>query len=310
MRPGSLDRVPPCLRSRGHNLRRDETPGDDDCFLNGLLDGATPDQAFLGTGVSTDAPVLNSGRLDGRVAVVTGGTRGIGRAIAARLASEGADLAVSYVDHDPAAVEADVRAAGRQVLALPSDVSDAAACDDLVTRVVERFGRLDILVNNAAVTDAHRPWGALTEADWDRVMAVNAKGAFLAFRAAHPHLASSPSGRVVNISSATVHAGQVHLLHYVSSKAALIGFTRTLAREIGRDGITVNAVAPGAIRTESEIELFPDEAATLRSVLAIQSVERRGRHEDVAAAVAFLASDDSSFITGQTINVDGGWTMP
>lgn len=250
-----------------------------------------------------------SGRLQDRVALVTGGTRGIGAAIARRLADEGADVVVSYVVHEPADVIAAIHARGRAGLAVQSDVTDASACADLVARTVARFGQLDILVNNAAETATHRDWTEITEADWDHVMAVNAKGIFLAFRAAYPQLRRSPAGRVVNISSVTFHLGMARLLHYVSSKGAVIGFTRTLAREVAAEGITVNAVAPGAIKTEAEAESFPDADATEDATLAHQAIQRRGLPEDVAATVVFLASDDASFITGQTINVDGGWVM-
>jgi len=199
---------------------------------------------------------------------------------------------------------------GGSAVAVRADVSLAADCDRLVATAIERFGGLDILVNNAAETDTHRDWTAISEADWDHVMAVNAKGLFLCFRAAHPYLVQSPAGRVVNIGSVTFHLGQARLLHYVSSKGAVVGFTRSLAREVGPSGITVNAVEPGAIRTEMEEELFPGQAEESARVMATrQSLPRRGEPEDVAAAVAFLASDDAGFITGQTLLVDGGWAM-
>lgn len=195
-------------------------------------------------------------------------------------------------------------------MAVRADVSIAADCDRLMTTAVERFGRLDILVNNAAETDTHRAWTAISEDDWDHVMAVNAKGGFLCFRAAYPHLARSPAGRVINIGSVTFQRGQGRLLHYVASKGAVVGFTRSLAREIGPEGITVNGVAPGAIRTEAEQELFPGrEEETARVMAERQSIPRRGVPSDVAGVVAFFASDDAGFITGQTLLVDGGWAM-
>jgi 3-oxoacyl-[acyl-carrier protein] reductase len=252
-------------------------------------------------------------RLRGRVAVVTGGTRGIGRAVVERLIAEGASVAFSHYDHPEVAekLAADLAAEGAGVLTRHADVTRAADCEALMAAAAERFGRLDILVNNAAETDAHRPWHEIDEAQWDHMMAVNAKGPFLCFRAAYPHLRHSPAGRVVNISSVTFHIGQVWLLHYVSSKGALIGFTRTLARELGPEGITVNAVTPGAIQTEMERDLFPGEQERIaRDQAAKQSIRRRGTGADIAAAVAYLASDDGGFVTGQTINVDGGWAMP
>jgi len=251
-------------------------------------------------------------RLAGRVAIVTGAARGIGRAIVERLVGDGASVVFSYRSHaEEAAALADrLGAAGGSAVAVQADISVAADCDRLVATAIERFGRLDILVNNAAETDTHRDWTAISEADWDQVMAVNAKGLFLCFRAAHPHLVQSPAGRVVNIGSVTFRLGQARLLHYVSSKGAVVGFTRSLAREVGPSGITVNAVEPGAIRTEMEEELFPGQAEESARVMATrQSIPRRGEPEDVAGAVAFFASDDAAFITGQTLLVDGGWAM-
>jgi 3-oxoacyl-[acyl-carrier protein] reductase len=252
-------------------------------------------------------------RLAGRVALVTGGARGIGRAIVERLAADGASVAFSFRRHgaEAHALVDELTAAGVSALATPADVALARDCDALVASTIDRFGRLDILVNNAAETDTNKPWSQIDEAEWDRVMAVNAKGAFLCLRAAYPHLRASPAGRIVNISSVTFHLGLPRLLHYVASKGALIGFTRTLARELGPEGITVNAVTPGAILTEMELELNPGEdlAIAVRQAER-QAIPRRGTAADIAGAVAFLVSDDASFITGQTLNVDGGWAMP
>jgi 3-oxoacyl-[acyl-carrier protein] reductase len=251
-------------------------------------------------------------RLAGRVAIVTGGARGIGAACVERLAADGASVVFSYRRHEPVAqaLASRLSAAGPAVVAIRSDVAQATDCDALVQAAVDRFGRLDILVNNAAETDTHRPWTEISEADWDHVLAVNAKGPFLMVKAAFPHLAASPAGRVVNIGSVTFRLGQARLLHYVSSKGALVGFTRSLARELGPSGITVNCVEPGAIRTDQELDLFGDQdAETARVMASKQSIPRRGVSEDVAGAVAFFASDDAGFITGQSLLVDGGWAM-
>jgi 3-oxoacyl-[acyl-carrier protein] reductase len=253
-----------------------------------------------------------SGRLAGRVAIVTGGARGIGAACVERLAAEGASVVFSYRGHEAVAQGLATRLtdAGTPAVAIRSDVARAADVDALVATAVERFGRLDVLVNNAAETDTHRDWTGISEADWDHVMAVNAKGPFLVVRAAFPHLAASPAGRIVNIGSVTFHLGQARLLHYVASKGALVGFTRSLARELGPSGITVNCVEPGAIRTEQELELFGDRDEETARVMALrQSIARRGVAADVAGAVAFFASDDAGFITGQSLLVDGGWAM-
>jgi 3-oxoacyl-[acyl-carrier protein] reductase len=260
----------------------------------------------------TETPTTaGQGRLAGRVALVTGGARGIGRAICIGLAQEGVKVVVDYASR---AEEADktvraIEAAGGEAFAHKADVAEAAAVDAMVALTVERYGRLDIVVNNAAVTDVHRAWTEVTEAAWDRSLDVNLKGCFLTSRAAHPHLVESGFGRVINISSVTFHTGQGGLVDYVSSKGGMIGFTRTLARDVGRDGITVNAITPGAILTEAELEMFPDQEAIAKQMESLQSIPRRGLPEDIAQGVVFLASDAASFITGQTLNIDGGWAM-
>jgi 3-oxoacyl-[acyl-carrier protein] reductase len=247
-----------------------------------------------------------------RVALVTGGSRGIGAAICRALAADGRAVAVNYRSRadDAHSVADSIVAAGGRAVALPGDVSNAEDVARLVADATETLGPVTILVNNAALTDTHKPWTAIDEAEWDRVMAVNLKSCFLCFRACFPAMREAGWGRVVNISSVTFHLGRPHLVHYVASKAGMIGFTRSLAREVGADGITVNAVTPGAIRTESELELFPDQDGIASWLLAEQAVKRRGTPQDVAAAVAWLASDAAAFVSGQTINVDGGWAMP
>jgi 3-oxoacyl-[acyl-carrier protein] reductase len=249
-------------------------------------------------------------RLDGRVALVTGAGRGIGRAISLGLAREGARVVVNDVVEERARATADaIHTAGGQALAVQADVSRAAEVDRLVAAAVARFEALDIVVNNAGLVDVHKPWQQISEEEWDRVLAVNLKSCFLTLRAAYPHLKASGRGRIVSISSVTFWLGHPNLLHYVASKAGVIGFTRTLARELGPEGITVNAVTPGAIRTEAELEVFPEQEALAERMFQVQSLKRRGLPDDLVGVVVFLASDDSSFITGQTINVDGGWAM-
>ncbi len=247
----------------------------------------------------------------GRVALVTGGSRGIGAAICHALAADGCAVAVNYRTraHDARSVVDEIAAAGGRAVALPGDVSDAVAVHRLVAAATDALGPVTVLVNNAALTDSHKPWTAIDEDEWDRVMAVNLKSCFLCFRACYPAMRDAGWGRVINISSVTFHLGRPNLVHYVASKAGMIGFTRSLAREVGADGITVNAVTPGAIRTESEVELFPDQEGIERWLLSEQAVKRRGTAEDVAGAVSWLASDAAAFVSGQTINVDGGWAM-
>jgi 3-oxoacyl-[acyl-carrier protein] reductase len=247
----------------------------------------------------------------GRVALVTGGGRGIGAAICAALARSGHRVAVNFHTHEDAAraVVAGIEREGGTAVPVAGDVANAAAVEGMMSEVGRQLGPITVLVNNAALTDVHKPWHEIDETEWDTVMAVNLKSCFLCFRAVYPAMAAAGWGRVVNISSVTFWLGRPRLVHYVASKAGMIGFTRSLAREVGREGITVNAITPGAIRTESELEMFPDQEGIARWLSGEQAVPRRGLPEDIAAAVDYLVSDRAAFISGQTLNVDGGWAM-
>jgi 3-oxoacyl-[acyl-carrier protein] reductase len=246
-----------------------------------------------------------------RVALVTGGARGIGAAICLALAAAGHPVAINYRSREREAHDlvARIAAGGGTAVAVPGDVADSEAVTRMVDEVERALGPVTVLVNNAALTDTHKPWHEIDEAEWDAVMAVNLKSCFLCFRAVYPAMREAGWGRVVNISSVTFWLGRPNLVHYVASKAGIIGFTRSLAREVGPMGITVNAVTPGAIQTEAELEMFPEQEEIAAWLAKEQAVPRRGLPEDIAAAVRYLVSDGAAFVSGQTINVDGGWAM-
>ncbi len=249
-----------------------------------------------------------AGSLEGRVAIVTGGGGGLGEGICHSLAAAGAHVAAVDVARGEAErVAEQVSSTGARSIALEADISDLPGTQAMVENVVEEFGGVDVLVNNAAIYPL-RPWTEIEEQEWDRVMAVNLKGYFLCARAAFPHIRGSGHGRIINVASITFFIGWAGFLDYVSSKGAVIGFTRTLAREVGPDGVTVNAVSPGAFPTAAE-RVHPDQEALNTRILEQQCLKRRGTPEDVGNLVTFLASDAASFITGQTIMIDGGWAM-
>ncbi|HOV78542.1 MAG TPA: 3-oxoacyl-[acyl-carrier-protein] reductase [Bacillota bacterium] len=242
--------------------------------------------------------------LCGRVAIVTGASRGIGRAVALALAKEGAGVVVNYVASSGAAAEvADaVREAGGSALVCRADVADPAQADALVKAAVSEFGRVDILVNNAGIT-RDGLIVRMKDEDWDAVLGTNLKGAFNCARAVSRHMMKNRYGRIINISSVVGVIGNAGQANYCAAKAGLIGLTKAMARELGSRSITVNAIAPGFITTEMTAGL-PEEVK--RKMLAQVPLERFGSPEEVARLVAFLASDAAGYITGQTILIDGG----
>ncbi|HYT09982.1 MAG TPA: 3-oxoacyl-ACP reductase family protein [Mycobacteriales bacterium] len=250
-------------------------------------------------------------RLDGKVALVTGASWGIGAAVARRYAAEGARVAVN---HHPAAdtsigakkVVEEITRRGGTAIVVAGDVSDEPSVEAMVAQVERELGPVDVLVANAA-RSGRGPWSELSLQEWEDVLSVNVLGAFLCCRRVYPPMRERGGGKIITVSSVMVDAGMPNALHYVTSKAALIGFTRALAREVGGTGITVNCVMPGAIRTEHELENFPDQAAVTARAVQRQAIPRRGEAGDLEGAFVFLASADSDFVTGQTICVDGGW---
>jgi NAD(P)-dependent dehydrogenase (short-subunit alcohol dehydrogenase family) len=257
---------------------------------------------------------MPDGRLSRRVAAVTGSASGIGRAIAIRLADEGASVVVSDVRPDPReggeATERVISERGGTCLRVDADVSRAEDVDRLVRGAVERFGRLDVMVNNAAIAGrASKPLLETTEEDWDAIMAVNLRGVFLCCkRAIGEMLGQEPlgevRGRIINISSQHGMVGSPGHVAYSTSKGGVVNLTRQLAVDYGRHGILVNAVAPGKIMTGSPEQANPDLTAYAQSRTPFP---RLGRPDDVAAAAAFLASDDALYISGTNLLVDGGW---
>jgi NAD(P)-dependent dehydrogenase (short-subunit alcohol dehydrogenase family) len=248
-------------------------------------------------------------RLEDRVAIITGGAKGIGRHYSRALAAQGARVMIADVADGKEVASEIAREHGVDVASAQTDVSDEAAVKSVVARTVDRFGRIDILVNNAALfavlheeecTDID---GAL----WDRVMAVNLRGPFFMVKHVVPHMKARQYGKIINIGSGTAYRGIPMFLHYVTSKGGIVAFTRALSRELGEYGIRVNTLAPGFTMSDSVVQQNPDHVRTAQPrAVAARAIPRDEHPQDLLGALIFLASSESDFITGQNIAVDGG----
>lgn len=245
--------------------------------------------------------------LKGKVAIITGGSRGIGKAIALKLASLGANIVINYRKYNESVEETlkEIKAKNTEVLGFEADSSDFNSVEKLVKDTLSHFGRIDILVNNAGITKDTLLM-RMSEEDFDKVIDVNLKGTFNFVKHITPIMLKQREGRIINISSVVGIVGNAGQLNYASSKAGVIGLTKSLAKEVGSRGITVNAIAPGFIKTDMTEVLSDKVKEHINSQIPLK---RMGEPEDVANMVAFLASQQSSYITGQVINVDGGMVV-
>ena len=246
-------------------------------------------------------------KFEGKVALVTGASRGIGRAIALALAAQGADVAVNYAGSEAAAKEvaAEIEAMGRKAFVIQADIASTEASTAMVDAVVKEFGRIDVLVNNAGITRDGLLM-RMKEEDWDAVITTNLKGVFNCTKATIKYMMKQKSGSIVNISSIVGVMGNAGQANYCAAKAGVIGFTKATAKEVAARGIRVNAIAPGFIKTDMTSVL---SEKVVEAMLAGIPLNRLGETEDIAKAVLFLASSDANYITGQTLHVDGGMVM-
>ena len=245
--------------------------------------------------------------LDGKVALVTGASRGIGRAVALKLASEGAKVAINYAGSQGKAeeVKAEIEKMGGEAILVQANVADSAAVEEMVAKVLETFGTIDILVNNAGIT-RDGLLARMKDEDFEAVVDTNLKGVFYCTKAVAKLMMKKRSGRIVNMASVVGLTGNAGQTNYAASKAGVIGFSKSAAKELASRGITVNMVAPGFIATDMTDAM--NEKAR-EAVLGTIPMKRMGQPEDVASAVLFLVSENASYITGQIVNVDGGMVM-
>ncbi|WP_102348677.1 SDR family NAD(P)-dependent oxidoreductase [Bacillus sp. Marseille-P3661] len=251
-------------------------------------------------------------RLKDRVAIITGGGKGIGKVYAERFAQEGAKVVVADIDFGAAEDTVEqIKNNGGNAIAVFVDVSENNSTLEMAHKAYDTFGSIDILINNASLMSVlpRRPWIEIPIEEWDKVMEVNVKGLFLCSKAVYPYMKNNKYGKIVNISSTRVWDGTPNRLHYTSSKAAVIGFTRALAREVGEDYICVNAITPGLTASETQLKETDPKYFENHPSNLLKSIKRMQVPEDLVGAVLFLSSPDSNFITGQTINIDGGTNM-
>ncbi len=246
-------------------------------------------------------------RLEGKVALVTGASRGIGREIAFELAREGASVAVNYAGSEAKALEVvdGIKAMGRDAFAIQADVSSSDSVTEMVKATIEHFGKLDILVNNAGITKDNLLM-RMKESEWDDVININLKGVFLCTKAVTRQMMKQRSGRIINISSIVGVSGNPGQANYVAAKSGVIGLTKTTAKELSSRGITVNAIAPGFITTDMTDKLNEEVKSEMLKQIPLA---RFGEPKDIARTVIFLASEDGAYMTGQTLHVDGGMVM-
>lgn len=255
---------------------------------------------------------MTQARLAGQVALITGASRGIGAAVARLYSDHGAAVAIAH-QPDPKMKKlaeelvSEILSKGGRAIALSGNLEDPLCPALLISETRKALGDISIIVANAAAASTTK-WNEISTGEWDRVQNVNVRATWLLAKAAFEDLKKT-QGTIITVTSVMVETGQTGKLHYSTSKAAVIGLTRVLARELGVDGIRVNSVMPGAIQTEQELEESPNQADVAAAILPKQSLKRRGVSMDLAGAFLFLASGDSAFITGQVINVDGGWVM-
>lgn len=246
-------------------------------------------------------------KLQGKVVIVTGAARGLGRAYAIRLAREGARVVVADILDGSDTVEAIKKNKG-EAITIKTDVTSEESTREMAAKTIEAFGRIDVLINNAAIfaTIVKRPFWQIPAEEWDKVMAVNLKGPFLCAKAVYPQMKKQGKGKIINVASGTFFKGVPNFLHYVVSKGGNIAISRSMAREVGDAGICVNTIAPGYTETEYLRENPQDPPEATNMIVASQCIKRPSTPDDLAGTIIFLASDDSDFITGQTILVDGG----